>query len=396
MDAQRWGKIESLFFTAIELNPRERAAFLEAACDGDISLREELEAMLAADEDSMAFALESKFFSEESLKPDPSKLIGMHIGPYRVEQIIGEGGMGTVYLAERDDEQFNQKVALKLVRPGYHSAELYRRFRIERQILARLTHPNITRLLDGGITPDGQPYLVMQYVEGRPITAFCDEQSLSIGERLSLFRTVCAAVHHAHRNLVVHRDLKPSNILVTDDGVVKLLDFGIAKLLEPELYVSKVVTQSQMRLMTPEYAAPEQVRGDTITTATDIYALGVLLYELLSGRRPYRLTSRIQAEIERIICEEDPQRPSTALTAGAQRTTVTTDPTAEVLSRARRTGVSRLKKMLQGDLDNIVMMALRKEPDRRYNSAKQLAEDISSYLSGRPVDARSNTAGISA
>ena len=268
------------------------------------------------------------------------------------------------------------------------TAKVLARFRVERQVLAKLTHPNITRLLDGGIDDSGRPYLVMQYVEGLPITQFCDKHALSIDERLVLFQTVCSAVQHAHRNLIVHRDLKPSNILITEDGEVKLLDFGIAKLLNPDWEMSVALTRSQVRLMTPEYAAPEQVRGHSITTATDVYALGVLLYEILSGRRPYKLRNRVQAEIERIICEVSPTRPSTAITELEEGQEPKPDTSPEAVSRARRTGVNRLKKTLQGDLDNIVLMALRKEPTRRYSSAEQFSEDIERYRKGMPVQAQ--------
>ncbi len=385
MDATQWKRLEALFIAALELEPADRAAFLDEACADDLELRNELESMLSTDEESIALALESRLLTQDDpTLPGSDALIGTHIGPYRIEKLIGEGGMGEVYLAMRDDDQFEQKVALKLVRPGYRSSQMLARFRMERQVLARLTHPNITQLLDGGIDQDGRPYLVMQYVEGISITKFCDKHALSIEERLNLFRTVCSAVQHAHRNLVVHRDLKPSNILVTEEGTVKLLDFGIAKLLDPEWDITMAVTQSQFRLMTPEYAAPEQVRGATITTATDVYALGVLLYELLCGRRPYSLSNRMQAEIERIVCDVTPTRPSTAISeADPARASIT----AETISKARRTGVSRLKKALQGDLDNIVLMALRKEPERRYASPDQFAEDIARYLSGRPVRA---------
>lgn len=394
MDANRWHRLETVFFAALELESSARRAFLDEACGDDAAFRLELESMLSAEEDGMALALESRLLAEHQVGlPDPVNLVGSQIGPYRLEKLIGEGGMGEVYLAWRDDEQYEQKVALKLVKPGHRSAQMLTRFRMERQVLARLTHPNITQLLDGGIDREGRPYLVMQYVEGIPITDFCDKNALSIDDRLDLFRTVCRAVQHAHRNLVVHRDLKPSNILVTDEGVVKLLDFGIAKLLDPAWDLSVAVTQSQVRLMTPEYAAPEQVKGDAITTATDVYALGVLLYEILSGRRPYRLGNRMQVEIERVICEEVPARPSTAVTEIAPEDAAQPTNNPASVSRARRTGVSRLKKMLQGDLDNIVMMALRKEPERRYASAEQLSQDIARYLDGHPVAAQKDTAG---
>lgn len=394
MDAERWQRLEAVFFTALELESSARKEFLDEACGDDATFRLELESMLSAEEDGMALALESKLLAEHQAGvPDPVNLVGSQIGPYRLEKLIGEGGMGEVYLARRDDDQYEQKVALKLVKPGHRSAQMLTRFRMERQVLARLTHPNITQLLDGGIDHEGRPYLVMQYVEGIPITDFCDKYALSIDDRLDLFRTVCRAVQHAHRSLVVHRDLKPSNILVTEDGIVKLLDFGIAKLLDPAWDLSVAVTQSQVRLMTPEYAAPEQVKGDTITTATDVYALGVLLYEILSGRRPYRLGNRMQVEIERVICEEVPARPSTAVTEIVPEDAAQPTNNPESVSRARRTGVSRLKKILQGDLDNIVMMALRKEPERRYTSAEQLSEDIARYLKGHPVSARKDTPG---
>ena len=392
MDAHIWNKLEELFFTLMDLDESERTVFLDNACADDPTLRNELEAMLNADGESMALALENRFVNGEVLSAvHPEQVVGTRVGPYCLDKLIGEGGMGEVYLAHRADEQYKQQVALKRVRPGYRSLEMLRRFRVERQVLARLTHPNITQLLDGGIDDEGRPYLVMQYVEGLPITTFCDTHQLSIEDRISLFRVVCSAVQHAHQNLVVHRDLKPSNILVTKEGDVKLLDFGIAKLLNPDQEdLSMPITQSEMRLMTPEYAAPEQVKGDQITTATDVYALGVLLYELLTGRRPYRLKQKVQSEIERVICEETPSRPSTSI-LHADEQLVKGGKTVEQISRARRMGSSRLRRALRGDLDNIVMMALRKEPDRRYVSAEQLSEDLSRFLNGRPVTAQKDT-----
>lgn len=391
MDTNRWQRLETLFLAAIELEASERNDFLDEVCSDDDSLRIELESMLSAEEEGIALALESRLLAEDS-SDTASNLVGTQIGPYRIEQLIGEGGMGEVYLASRADEQFDQKVALKFVRPGYRNSQMLARFRLERQVLARLTHPNITQLLDGGIDTEGRPYLVMQYVEGVPITEFCDTHQLSISDRLGLFRTVCDAVQHAHRNLVVHRDLKPSNILVTEDGVVKLLDFGIAKLLNADWGVSIAETRSQVRLMTPEYASPEQVKGEVITTATDVYALGVLLYEILSGRRPYQIGNRMQAEIERIICTEDPVRPSTAVTQVVQEAGKRSM-SSEAVSRSRRVGVQRLKRLLQGDLDTIVMMAMRKEPERRYVSAEQLSHDLARYMAGQPITAQKDTVG---
>ena len=320
---------------------------------------------------------------------------GRSIGAYRVIRAIGHGGMGAVYLAARDDDEFKKRVAIKLLRPGMATDDLVRRFRNERQILASIDHPNIAKLLDGGTTEEGLPYFLMEYVEGEPIDRYCDRHALSVGERLGLFRTVCTAVHFAHQNLVVHRDLKPGNILVTADGVVKLLDFGIAKLLKPELYSARVdATRIEERLMTPEYASPEQTRGELITTASDIYALGVLLYELLTGHLPYRLSGLSLHEVTRVICEVDPRKPSTAIGEVEERTRA--DGTAQKLtpesvSRTREGRPEKLRRRLAGDLDAIVMKAMRKEPQRRYGSAEQLSEDIRRHIDGHPVAARKGT-----
>jgi eukaryotic-like serine/threonine-protein kinase len=394
MDSDRWELVKKVFFDALDQSERDRAAFLDATCAGDSKLRGEVEALLRAHGLERG-SLESRFITDEETQlPVPDALIGRRIGPYRVIRLIGSGGMGAVYLAERDDD-FTQQVALKLIRPDLHSAEVIRRFRTERQILANLQHPGIARLLDGGMTEEGLPYLVMEFVDGSPITAYCDANRLPVTERLRLFRDVCSSVQYAHRNLVVHRDLKPSNIFVTESGEVKLLDFGIAKLLDASTPDSSAPrTRFDMRMLTPEYAAPEQVRGESITTATDVYTLGVVLYELLTGRRPFRLPERLQAEVERLICEETPALPSTAVTSAEE--IVRADGTTEILqpeavSAARRTQIVRLRRSLRGDLDNVVMMALRKEPERRYTSVEQIAEDIGRHLSGRPVIARRDT-----
>ena len=298
--------------------------------------------------------------------------------------------MGVVYLAERQEAAFSQLVALKVLKRGMDSADIIARFAQERQLLSGLTHPNIARLLDGGTTPDGRPYFVLEYIEGRPIDAYCDANRLGIGDRLQLFRKVCAAVHHAHQNLIVHRDLKPGNILVTAEGEPKLLDFGIAKLLNPGLMPVHVHTGPELRLMTPEYASPEQVRGDPLTTASDIYALGVLLYELLTGRRPYRFRTRLQHEIARVICESDPERPSTVVTRvdtlpGPSGETTTLTP-AEV-ARSREEQPSGLRRRLEGDIDDIVLMAMEKVPQKRYASAEAFSADIARHIDGLPVSA---------
>ena len=299
---------------------------------------------------------------------------GNRIGPYKILREIGRGGMGAVYLAERDDEQYRQQVAIKLIKPGLGGDVIRRRFRNEMQILAELNHANVARLFDGGQTADGLPYLVMEYVEGSPINQYCDAQQLSTEQRLNLFSTVCAAVQYAHQHLVIHRDIKPGNILVTSDGVPKLVDFGIAKLLDQGTFGSDL-TATAMPFMTPQYASPEQLRGESVTTATDVYSLGVVLYELLSGRLPYRFKSRVPHEIAKVICDDDPARPSTAIVAE-------NGTTPQIVKRRKR---------LHADLDNIVLMAMRKEPQRRYATAEQFAEDIQRHLSGRPVRARPDT-----
>ena len=310
------------------------------------------------------------------------------IGPYKLLRELGRGGMGTVWLAARADEQFDKRVALKVVRAS-DSEEVLRFFRRERQILAGLEHPNIARLLDGGTTEEGLPYFVMEHVEGVPIDRYCDEHALSVPERLRLFEGVCSAVQHAHRSLVVHRDLKPGNILVTDEGIPKLLDFGIAKLLNPG--VAGGGTHETMVAMTPDYASPEQVRGRAITTATDVYSLGVILYELLTGQRPYRVKSGEQVEVLKAVCESEPERPSTAVGRTGERrqpdgTTVTTTP--EETGRLRHETPDRLRKRLKGDLDAIVLAALQKDPIHRYASVEALARDIHRYLDGQPITAR--------
>jgi serine/threonine-protein kinase len=309
------------------------------------------------------------------------------IGPYKLIRELGRGGMGTVWLAARADEQFEKRVAVKVVRSA-DSEEVLRFFRRERQILAGLEHPHIARLLDGGTTDEGLPYFVMEHVEGVPIDRYCDEHQLTIPERLKLFEGVCAAVQHAHRSLVVHRDLKPGNVLVTQDGVPKLLDFGIAKLLSPEVAGASHET---VVAMTPDYASPEQVRGRAITTATDVYSLGVILYELLTGHRPYRLKTHEHVEVLKAVCEEEPERPSTAVGRTEERqqpdgTTVTTTP--EEAGRLRHETPERLRKRLKGDLDAIVMSALQKDPIQRYPSVEALARDVRRYLDGQPITAR--------
>jgi serine/threonine protein kinase/Tfp pilus assembly protein PilF len=309
---------------------------------------------------------------------------GDRIGPYRVLRTLGVGGMGEVYLAERADAEFEQQVAIKVVYGG--SRGVKSRLKIERQILAQLDHPNIAHLLDGGSLPDGTAYIVMEYVDGIPIDNYCDLNRLDVAARLKLFQTVCAAVHYAHRNLIVHRDLKPSNILVTAAGVPKLLDFGIAKLLDERQagHHTLAVTHADIRIMTPDHASPEQVRGQTITTSSDVYVLGVLLYKLLTGTSPFIIPSVRLTDIERAICEKDPTLPSHSIGRDESEE-------ARATADARGTTAKRLRRTLRGDLDNIVLMAMRKEPERRYGSSQQMAGDIQRYLDGKPVIAHRDT-----
>ena len=341
---------------ALDLETGRRRQFLDSACEHDADLRAEVDLLLAHQVDSENDPIEecAADAARFRLAQDVTR-IGSRIGAYKIVREIGHGGMGTVYLGERDDKQYRQQVAIKLINPGLGGETIRRRFRNEMQILADLNHPNIARLFDGGQTADGVPYLVMEYVEGSPINHYCNDRNLSTEQRLKLFCTVCDAVQYAHQHLVIHRDIKPGNILVTSEGLPKLVDFGIAKLLDNGKSIPDA-TATVMPFMTPQYASPEQVYGLSATTATDIYSLGVVLYELLTGRSPYRLKSRVPHELAQAILDQEPQR-----------------------------------QRLKGDLDNIVLMAMRKEPQRRYASAQQFAEDIHRHLDGLPVRARQDT-----
>ncbi len=364
MDQKPWREVKEILRAALECDASEQAAFLEHACGDDRALRAEIDELLVAEAKSLPWLDGAAGeVAVEMLVGTP--LVGQRIGPYDLVRELGRGGMGAVYLGVRADDQFEQRTAVKLLHRGILDDELLRRFHQERQILASLEHPHIARLLDGGMTGDGLHYFIMEYVEGVPIDAFCDRHRLPLAARLELFRQVCGAVEYAHRHLVVHCDLKPSNILVTEDGMPKLLDFGIARLLGSR-HIPRLVTTrlAGLRLMTPEYASPEQVRGERLTTASDTYSLGVLLYKLITGRLPYRLGEATLPEIERVICDREPPRPST---------------------------VGDASRELRGDLDNIVAMALRKDPARRYRSVEQLSEDLSRHLTGMPVVARRDT-----
>ncbi|HUQ90413.1 MAG TPA: serine/threonine-protein kinase [Bryobacteraceae bacterium] len=382
MTPELWHRVDEIFAGTEGLSRDQVKVYLDRECSGNSELRREVEALLsfAPNNDSLLHGIveEAAVFladSKATLRPDPAeRRIGLRIGPYRLTQVIGAGGMGVVYLAERDDDQYQKKVAIKLVQQGRDTKFIHDRFRQERQILAQLDHPNIARFIDGGVTEDGLPYYAMEFVEdAQPIVEYCQKHQLPLMRRLALFLQICTAVNFAHRNLVVHRDLKPGNILVDRNGCPKLLDFGIAKLLREEPGTGRT-TQTGVRMMTPDYASPEQVLGVLITTATDVYSLGAILYEMVSDQPAHRFKNYSSTEIERVICVEDPVAPSQALLLAG-----------DTPERQRRA------KVLQADLDSIVAMALRKEPDRRYQSVSQLIDDLDRFTAGQPVLAHRGT-----
>jgi eukaryotic-like serine/threonine-protein kinase len=436
MEPEHWKRIEDLYHAALRRDESARAAFLQESCNGEEDLRREVESLLYYSQRADSFietpALELAAESFASQDADGRVMLGRTIGQYELVAKLGSGGMGEVYRGVRADDQFHKQVAIKLIRQGYDTALIVRRFRNERQILATLEHPNIAALLDGGTTEDGLPFFVMELVEGQPIDQYCDAHKLDVGERLKLFRSVCDAVQYAHQNLIVHRDLKPQNILVTAQGVPKLLDFGIGKILSvspQQPGADRTVTL--LPIMTPDYASPEQVRNEAITTATDVYSLGAILYVLLTGRRPYRVSTTSLKDIVNAICSTEPEKPSTAVmhrsepstrpvlgsnvaprTSARHRNPATSLPDnsghtatglpqdiapdspvspASYRSEFLPEQAEKLRRTLSGDLDNIILKALRKEPIRRYASVGQLSADIRRYLEGRPVNAASGT-----
>jgi eukaryotic-like serine/threonine-protein kinase len=370
----RWRQIEDLFHQALEQPESERQLWLERVCAHDTPLLAEVQSLLDSDKSTASASIHAQVADavKATVKSLESEHLPRAVGPYRLLRQIGRGGMGTVYLAERADGEFQKRVAVKMVQPGMDTEFILGRFRRERQVLARFDHPNIGRLLDGGTMSDGIPYFVMEYIDGDWITRYCDAQKLSITKRLRLFLRVCSAVHYAHLHFVVHRDLKPGNILVDSKGQPKLLDFGICKLLYQESGSGIHHTGTLgMHLLTPEYASPEQVRGEPVTIASDLYSLGAVLYELMTGARPHVFPKLTPQVVEQVVCEQDIIAPS----------------------EAARPRSDRLARRLGGDLDNIILHAMCKEPDRRYVTVEHFAEDIRKHLSYQPVMARSDSFG---
>ena len=386
MDPDKWRRIKEVFDSAIGLEADVQSEYVAKACQGDDEVLRDVQTLLRHHQEA-----NSRFLNQTPLgtgevasvanEPRSSHRVGSRIGVYQIVKEIGRGGMGEVYRAARVDGTYEKEVAIKFVRGGFDTASVVERFRNERQILASLDHSNIAGLLDGGTTDDGVPYLVMELIEGTPIDEYCDQHGLAITRRLELFRLVCGAVQYAHQRLVIHRDIKPSNILVGEDGTPKLLDFGIAKILDP----TAGSEPTEFRPMTPEYASPEQVRGASITTATDVYSLGVVLYQLLTGRSPYSLKTRDSHELAQAICDRDPQKPSSRILARAPDNKSAT--TTALRPEPRDNSASKLKRRLSGDLDNILLMALRKEPEKRYASVEQFSDDIRRNIEGLPVRA---------
>jgi eukaryotic-like serine/threonine-protein kinase len=399
MDARDWQRVNEIVVEALELAPEQRSAFLDEQCRDAPSVRREAESLLAAEGDAANFldspAVENyATFFESSEREEAEALLGQKVGNYRIIGELGHGGMGAVYLAERSDGKFEQRVALKLLKREMNTTALRKHFEQERKILAALQHPNIARLLDAGATRDRVPFLVMEYVEGLPIDDYCSCKDLTLDERLDLFRKVCAAVDFAHRNLIIHRDLKPSNILVKKDGTPVLLDFGISKILSEKLEDTDSRTITRMGVMTPQYASPEQLKNESVTTATDVYSLGVILYELLAGRRPFQAQETNMTDIFRAVIEHDPPAPSTVAVEVSGMAAARGDEADTAAQRGRHT-VPQIRavraQQLRGDLDNIALKALKKEPERRYSSVEKLGDDIERYQRGLPVSARSDT-----
>ena len=396
MTPERWQQIKDVLAPALEMPPAERRVYLDQSCGGDASLRQDVDLLLLDEE-----KISPRFLNDTALAAaaatilplEASPWIGRRVGAYKIVDQIGAGGMGEVYCAFRADDEYRKKVAFKVVRAGQDSGFVVARFKHERQILANLDHPNIARLLDGGTTEEGVPYFVMELIEGQPIGEYCDAHQLSVPERLALFIQACAAVQYAHQRLIIHRDIKPGNLLVTSEGIPKLLDFGIAKILGlAGAGERKELTVTAFRALTPGYASPEQIKGEPMTTASDVYSLGVILYELLTGCTPYRPTTHSPQDVARAVCEEEPEKPSLIIQSAAAQPDVEVKLRRhEDIATLRASTPEKLQKRLSGDLDNIVLMALRKEPSRRYASVEQFVADIRRHLDSIPVLARRDT-----
>jgi tRNA A-37 threonylcarbamoyl transferase component Bud32 len=378
MNPADWQRVKEIFADALEKPANLRARFLQEACGDDLQLREEVESLLKSNDEDEHIIEKNALNLSQVFQSDGDNYKERQFGRYKVLREIGRGGMGAVFLAERSDGEFNQQVALKIVRQTIADSEIEKRFRRERQILASLNHPNIASLHDGGVSENGEPFLVMEYIEGEPLLSFAENQILNIEERLRLFLKICSAVSYAHRNLIIHRDIKPSNILITKEGEPKLLDFGLAKILDDHLS-DDTQTATAFRAFTPSYASPEQIQGKNITTASDVYSLGVVLYELLTNERPFKTEEKSFEEILKEINENEPTKPSAVQSSKFK-----------VQSSKFNTAIGN-RQSLRGDLDNIVLMALRKEPERRYSSVEQFAQDIERHLKHLPIRARPNT-----
>ena len=390
MTPQELGRIREIYETALRMTTPDRVTFLERECHGNIAMRIEVEQLLT-DREHVPGWLDQPLLGATRPLPAHVPMEGRQLSGYTLIREIGRGGMGSVYLAERSDGAFRKQVAVKLVQLGFGAAYILARFQQERDILASLDHPNIARLIDGGSTEEGWPYFVMEFVDGQRIDRWCDEQKLNITQRIELFRNVLSAVRYAHQRLVVHRDLKPGNILVTKDGAVKLLDFGIAKVVAANQPGVAQAAETLARQMTPEYASPEQINGAPITTLTDVYSLGVVLYELLTGHKPYVLLSAAMHELARVIAEIEPKRPSAVVSTTEVNAGDGAEITPDTVSGLREGDPIRLRKRLEGDLDCVLLTALQKEPERRYGSVQSFADDLQRHLEHRPVTARGST-----